>query len=211
MNLLDFKLNYSISTPIELAIKPNIYGWNSESVSLEYVINTYKPESIVEVGSWLGASAIYMASLTNSPILCVDTFLGSNEVLWRENKASQLVNNFDGLYRQFCANITHKQLNNQVSPLPMTSSSAAELLARLEVTVDMVYLDAGHREREVYADLQDWWPLTNKVLIGDDYNSHWPGVIAAADKFAVENNINLEVMDNKFILEKVPARERILN
>ena len=202
MNLLTFKNTYSPLTPLEVSLKPKISGWNSESIALEYAINTYKPESIVEVGSWLGASAIFMASKTKAPILCVDTFLGSNEVLWREGKVNNLVDNFNSIYRQFCANITHKELNNQVSPLPMTSSSAAELLAKLDVTIDMVYLDAGHREREVYADLQDWWPLTNKVLVGDDYNSYWPGVIAAADKFASENNINLQVMDNKFILEK---------
>ena len=196
MNILTFKNTYSPLTPLEVSLKPKISGWNSESIALEYAINTYKPESIVEVGSWLGASAIFMASKTKAPILCVDTFLGSNEVLWREGKVNNLVDNFNSIYRQFCANITHKELNNQVSPLPMTSSSAAELLAKLDVTIDMVYLDAGHREREVYADLQDWWPLTNKVLVGDDYNSYWPGVIAAADKFASENNINLQVMDN---------------
>ena len=202
MNILEFKSTYSNLTPFETSIPHKINGWNSESIALEYAINTYKPESIVEVGSWLGASAIFMASKTKAPILCVDTFLGSNEVLWREGKVNNLVDNFNSIYRQFCANITHKELNNQVSPLPMTSSSAAELLAKLDVTIDMVYLDAGHREREVYADLQDWWPLTNKVLVGDDYNSYWPGVIAAANRFASENNINLQVMDSKFILEK---------
>lgn len=202
MNILEFKNTYSPLTPLEVSLKPKISGWNSESIALEYAINTYKPESIVEVGSWLGASAIYMASLTEAPIVCVDTFLGSNEVLWREGKVNNLVNNFNSIYRQFCANITHKELNNQVSPLPMTSSSAAELLAKLDVTIDMVYIDAGHREREVYADLQDWWPLTNKVLVGDDYNSHWPGVIAAANRFANENNLKLTIMDNKFIFEK---------
>ena len=202
MNILTFKNTYSPLTPLEVSLKPKISGWNSESIALEYAINTYKPESIVEVGSWLGASAIFMASKTKAPILCVDTFLGSNEVLWREGKVNNLVDNFNSIYRQFCANITHKELNNQVSPLPMTSSSAAELLAKLDVTIDMVYLDAGHREREVYADLQDWWPLTNKVLVGDDYNSYWPGVIAAADRFASENNINLQIMDNKFILKR---------
>jgi hypothetical protein len=54
----------------------------------------------------------------------------------------------------------------------------------------------------VYADLQDWWPLTNKVIVGDDYNSSWPGVIAAANRFAEENNLQLEVIDSKFILWK---------
>jgi hypothetical protein len=69
-----------------------------------------------------------------------------------------------------------------------------------KVKVDMVYIDAGHREREVYADLQDWWPLTNKVIVGDDYNSSWPGVISAANRFASENKLGLQVVDSKFLL-----------
>jgi hypothetical protein len=143
-----------------------------------------------------------MASLTKAPIVCVDTFLGSNEVLWRDNVVQNVVQNFDRIYKQFCVNITSKELNKQIVPLPMTSSSAAELMSALDVKVDMVYIDAGHREREVYADLQDWWPLTNKVIVGDDYNSSWPGVISAANRFAEENNLQLEVIDSKFILWK---------
>jgi len=203
MKFQDFKDIYCKITPIELSITPKIQGWNSESISFDYAITRFSPNSIVEVGSWLGASAIYMASLTTAPIICVDTFLGSNEVLWREGKASDVVLNFDSIYKQFRANITSKELNTQIAPLPMTSSSAAELFAKHNATVDMVYLDAGHREREVYADLEDWWPLTNKVLVGDDYNSIWPGVIKAVHRFVDKNNLKLLVMNDKFIITKI--------
>jgi hypothetical protein len=66
----------------------------------------------------------------------------------------------------------------------------------------VVYIDAGHREREVYADLQDYWQLTNKILIGDDYNPVWGGVIIAANRFASENQLQLEIIDDKFILRR---------
>jgi hypothetical protein len=84
----------------------------------------------------------------------------------------------------------------------MTSSSAAELFLKEQVTADVVYIDAGHREREVYADLQDYWQLTNKILIGDDYNPVWDGVIIAANRFALENQLQLEIIDDKFILRR---------
>jgi hypothetical protein len=141
-----------------------------------------------------------MAAQSEAQIICVDTFLGSNEILWREENVKNVTQNFSQVYDQFCANITHAKLNERISPLPMTSSSAAELFAKEQVKIDMVYIDAGHREREVYADLQDWWPLTNKVVVGDDYDSSWSGVISAANRFASENNLNLEVMDSKFLL-----------
>ena len=201
MILKDFIHTYCPETP-NLTGSVNIQGWNSQSEALKCALERTKPESIVEVGSWLGASAIYMSTLTKTPIICVDTFLGSNEVLWRDNVVQNVVQNFDRIYKQFCVNITSKELNKQIVPLPMTSSSAAELMSAHNIKVDMVYIDAGHREREVYADLQDWWPLTNKVIVGDDYNASWPGVIGAVHRFAEENNLQLEVIDSKFILWK---------
>jgi len=200
MNFLEFKKRYCPETPSTTNGEAKIQGWNSESQALKYAIERTKPETIVEVGTWLGASALFMASLSEAEIICVDTFLGSNEVLWRENAVNNLVTDFDRIYKQFCVNITARQANKKISPLPMTSSSASELFSKEQVKIDMVYIDAGHREREVYADLQDWWPLTNKVLVGDDYNSGWPGVISAADRFASENELNLEIVDSKFLL-----------
>jgi cephalosporin hydroxylase len=200
MNFLEFKKRYCPETPSTTNGEVKIQGWNSESQALKYAIERTNPETIVEVGTWLGASALFMASLSEAEIICVDTFLGSNEVLWRENAVNNLVIDFNRIYKQFCVNITARQANKKISPLPMTSSSASELFSKEQVKIDMVYIDAGHREREVYADLQDWWPLTNKVLVGDDYNSGWPGVISAADRFASENELNLEIVDSKFLL-----------
>ena len=142
-----------------------------------------------------------MAELISNPelrILCIDTFLGSNAALWNEQKTEvslhmpQLV--------QFYVNITSKSLNQQIAAMPNTSSAAAELLAQNGIQVDLCYIDAGHRERDVYADLQDFWPLTKKALIGDDFSPVWPGVVAAAERFAFEEHIDMEIMDEKFIL-----------
>lgn len=200
MNWNEFKNLYSPATPQKEWIMHNIQGWNSESPALLYALDQSQSKTIVEVGTWLGASAIFMAENSEAEIIAVDTFLASNEVLWRQKNVENLVNDFSKIYDQFCANITYKNLNNRISPLPMTSSSAAELFTMSGLHVDMAYIDAGHQEREVYADLQDWWPLVDKVLVGDDYNASWPGVISAADRFANENNLDLQIMDSKFLL-----------
>jgi len=200
MDFQEFKKLYTPQTPSIDYLSENIYGWQSTSPALLYALDQSRPETIVEVGTWLGASAIFMAENSQAEIIAVDTFLASNQSLWTEKYVENLVDNFDKIYNQFCANITFKQLNNRISPLPMTSSSAAELFVKNDVRVDMAYIDAGHREREVYADLEDWWPIVDKVLVGDDYNGSWPGVIAAADRFANENNLDLQIMDSKFLL-----------
>ena len=202
MNFKQFKNKYCKETPKCSSLSSRIQGWGSESIALTQAINETNPQSIVEVGTWLGASAIHLAKHTQNEIICVDTYLASNEILWRQGEVKNLVENFTQVYDQFCANITHSNLNLQISPLPMTSSAAAELFLQENVKVDMVYIDAGHREREVYADLEDWWPLTNSILVGDDYSSKWPGVILAADRFSLENNLNMQIIDYKFILRR---------
>ena len=199
MNIKQLSDKYNLQTPIILG-DSKVQGWGSESEALQKAIDGINPESIVEVGTWLGASALFMGKISSAHILCVDTFLASNEILWREGNVQNLVQDFNQLYNQFCVNITNANMNERISVLPMTSSSAAELLAKENVMVDMVYIDAGHRDREVYADLQDWWPLTKKVLVGDDYNPVWGGVISAADRFASENQLNLQILDSKFLL-----------
>jgi len=203
MNLRDFKSKYNLYTPIKQG-NSHIQGWQSDSDVFRQMINRYKPDTIIEVGTWLGASALHMASLIKDrdfSILCVDTFLGSNAALW-DDYPKDLIGDFSAIYDQFCVNITSHYLNDQVAPLPMTSSSAAELLRNNHVTVDMVYIDAGHRYREVLADLEDWYPLANKVVLGDDYSPVWAGVQDAVKDFTSAHNISYEVTDQKFIIGK---------
>ena len=203
MNLKDFKSKYNLSTPIKHG-ETHIQGWQSDSSVFTDVIKRYKPKTIIEVGSWLGASALHMASLmkdTDFDIICVDTFLGSNSALW-DDYNRDLVNNFSSIYDQFCINVTSHYLNSQISPLPMTSSGAAELIRLNHVVVDMVYIDAGHRYRDVLADLQDWYPLASKVVVGDDYSPVWAGVQDAVKDFTQSMNISYQDQDQKFIIGK---------
>ena len=91
MNFVDFKKKYCESTPMVTNLEPKIQGWNSRSVALKQAVEQANPESIVEVGSWLGASALFMAEQSKAQIICVDTFLGSNEVLWRNGDVKDVV------------------------------------------------------------------------------------------------------------------------
>lgn len=202
MNLKEFKEKYSKGTP-KVDGEADHHGWNSESVVFDTVIGEIVPESIIEVGSWLGQSAIYMANLMYEPnILCVDVWLPTHNMTWGAHEPFDVTSNFDSVYKQFCINITDKGMNDYISPLPMTSASAASVLSEMGVTADIIYIDAGHTKRDVYSDLEDWWPLANGALIGDDYSFDWPGVVDAADQFAADHNLVLEDNDRKFVLWK---------
>lgn len=202
MNLKQFVDTFDLSTPV-LEGTPAIEGWQSKSHAFDWVISKTQPTSIIEVGSWVGASAIHMAKIIDNPdlqILCIDTFLGSNAALWLPPYKMRATPFHLPQFELFSFNVTSLRLNNTIAALPTTSSTAAEMLTAYPAHADLVYIDAGHRERDVYADLQDYWPLTGKALIGDDFNQAWPGVITAAERFAYEQKLDLQVMDHKFIL-----------
>lgn len=202
MNLKEFRNKYSKRTPV-VAGTPNHFGWNSNSEVFNLIIEEVQPKSIIEVGSWFGQSAIHMAETMEEPnILCVDVWLPTHNLTWGNHDPFDVTVKFDSVYQQFCINITDKDLNDYISPLPMTSTSAAAVLSNLGVAADIIYLDAGHTKRDVYSDLEDWWGLANSALIGDDYSPDWPGVIEAADQFSQEMDIHMEAMDRKFVLWK---------
>jgi hypothetical protein len=50
-------------------------------------------------------------------------------------------------------------------------------------SVDMVFIDGGHRYEDVWGDIEAWLPKTRKLLCGHDYNhKHWPGVVQAVEE-----------------------------
>jgi cephalosporin hydroxylase len=62
----------------------DMQGWSSSGPLCREVISAVRPEVIVEVGTWKGASAIHMAQTArdlglSTQIICVDTWLGSTE------------------------------------------------------------------------------------------------------------------------------------
>jgi len=64
--------------------------WNSELPIFEELIKRNEPKRIIEVGSWLGGSAIRMAQICrdlgyDAKIICIDTWLGDSRLV--ENKA----------------------------------------------------------------------------------------------------------------------------
>jgi predicted O-methyltransferase YrrM len=179
----------------------DLQGWNSTHPYFARFIDEVRPKEIIEVGSWKGGSAIHMAELCtkqhiDSTILCVDTWLGSNEILWRNSSLRQMLllqNGYPHVHGQFLANVILSGFQDNIFALPMTSLSAAELLQAFEITADLIYIDAGHGEYEVYGDVSHYWRLlrVGGVMIGDDYHHTWPGVVRAVNRFASDTKMEL--------------------
>lgn len=156
--------------------------------------------TFVEVGSWKGRSAAYMAvEIANSNkdirLFCVDTWQGSKEHQGHDLSA---------LYQTFLDNM--RPVERHYIPLRMTSLEASRKFK--DNSLDFVFLDASHEYEDVRDDILAWLPKVKPggVLAGHDYyqgGEHFPGVKKAADELLH----NFEVSENCFVYHKDKLRD----
>jgi hypothetical protein len=183
-------------------------GWGSRHPVFEHAIATYRPELIIEVGTWKGASALHMASIARrlmlpTQILCVDTWLGAPEHILRDDyyESLRMRNGYPQLFHTFMANVLREGYDDLISPLPQTSENAAAILRRRGLRADVIYIDAAHEYEPAARDLEAYWPLltANGLLFGDDYPKA-PGVVRAVHEFADRHGLLVYAGGGKFAL-----------
>ncbi len=185
----------------------DIQGWHSQHHIFKELIELVKPRVIIEVGSWKGASVIHMCEHTQSPIICVDTFLGE-EAFWIEDQWRPHLKFKGGrptIYNTFMSNVIRQKRHNQIIPLSLSTITAARYLKKLGIKADLIYVDASHEAGDVYRDLEFYWELleTGGVLFGDDYMGHFQGLIDDVNKFVQDKHLELHVTNVKWWARKV--------
>jgi SAM-dependent methyltransferase len=189
-------------------------GWNSQHPSFEEIIRKTRPDLVIDVGVWKGASTILLADLLrqhgiNGAVIGIDTFLGSVEHWDRSSGFAGLIQHRFGrplLYEQFLSNVVLAGAHDRIVPLAQTTTIAGVLLARIGVQAGLIHIDASHEYEDVLRDARLYWQILapGGFLIGDDYNRDWPGVIKAADQFAAEMGVALMSSAPKWIVRKPP-------
>ena len=172
-------------------IYENISGWFTFPELYRNIVLLYPNNShFVEVGTWLGQSAAYMAveiinSNKNIKFDCVDTWKGSEEHI-NEKVIFQ-----DTLYENFLSNI--EPVKSVVNPIRNTSIEASKLYE--DNSLDFVFLDAAHDYENVKNDIDAWYPKVKSggVLAGHDYSSAWHEVVHAVNTFLKEKNYSLYI------------------
>ncbi len=174
----------------------NIQGWFTFPNFYSTIAEKFQPEvqdryHIVEVGSWLGKSACYMAvelinngNSDNVIFDCVDTWEGSIEHInedgliefdWVEvnrygniEKQEHYVITSDELYEKFLEII--EPVRHIINPIRMKSVDAAKLYD--DGSLDLVFIDAGHTFEDVVADIEAWLPKVRPYgfIAGHDYS-----------------------------------------
>lgn len=136
--------------------------------------------TIVEVGCWKGKSLSYLlVEAKNSGkklrIIGVDNFKGNVDEPTMLLEASQT-----DLYAE-CMSNAHRA-GYPVEIIKSDSAGGAKMLQN--ASVDFVFIDAGHDEQSVRADIKAWLPKVKPggVLAGHDYDTvSDPGVVRAVD------------------------------
>ncbi len=145
------------------------HDWFSREnkVMLQKIIEEKRPRIIIEVGSWLGDSAIFMAKLMpeDGKLYAVDHWLGS----FNHQKDHPVTPKLKTLYQQFLSNVIHSGLTHKIVPIKMSSLEAARMLA---VEADLIYVDGSHLEDDVFRDIVAWHPMLapGGIICGDDWN-----------------------------------------
>lgn len=151
-------------------------GWFHHGDKILELLEQHRPKVCVELGTWLGASAIPVALSIrrwHGVLTCVDTW---SDDIYQAGPTSPwcLVS---------CArNLVAAGVSN-VRLVPTTTLDAASGWSE---PIDYLYIDADHSYEAVSQDLYAWLPHVKRggLIVGDDYgNQAFPGVQRAWDEF----------------------------
>lgn len=146
--------------------------------TFEWIIRTVAPSSIIEVGSWKGHSANFMAdacrrAALKTKIVCIDTFLGAVEhwVLPGQIDHLHIKNGRPTILERFQANTIARGNQDMVYPFAIDSANAAQVFEHFQFRADLIFIDAAHDYDDVISDIRSYYPLLSEkgVLFGDDY------------------------------------------
>lgn len=153
-------------------------------------IEQANPGVIVEVGSFVGESAIHMANVCKQQgrgavILCVDTWGGGIDHWEKVPEKLRFWFGRPSLYYQFIGNVIAKGASDMILPIAVDSINGARLLKLLGIVPQMVYVDGSHEEGDVLRDYEAYWSLLPRggVMLVDDLTNWFPGVLKDFDRF----------------------------
>lgn len=192
-----------------LNLSHDTQGWNSSNPIFRRLIETLKPDTIIEVGVWKGASLIHMANICREldlPTILygVDAWFGHVGDMIGNAPPSPIPPHWSTatLYEQFLYNVMYAGHEERIIPVWQLTRWGALCLTGWGVTADLIYLDAGHDEHEALADMRNYWPLLREggVMFGDDYSEAY-GVKEAVGRFAHEVGKQVQVEGCQWFLD----------
>lgn len=153
----------------------------SELKALYYAVLFAPRGNVVEIGSWLGKSTVFIAKALqqkdSGQVYAVDTFQGN---AGKESLYTAPLSEDESIYQRFKNNLNVAGVQKVVKPLKTTSEKASYKKELKSAAV--VFIDGCHEYDEVLEDIKRWKSHVKKdgLLILHDYHPNFPGVVAAA-------------------------------
>lgn len=135
---------------------PQIDGMVSYA-ELNWLYRTSKAvDSFLEIGSYKGKSTHAILSSGCKEVYAVDHFVGSSDPVETGNLDT---------YEEFRKNV------RGFSNLTIHRMSSLEAVSKFEdKSLDVVFIDGGHKIQEITEDIVAWLPKAKKIICGHDYN-----------------------------------------
>lgn len=207
------KIHHGISPYVGFPVREWLGVWyNDPGAKREFhveVIERCNPGLIVEVGTFVGESAIFMAEhlkrrKKDSAILCIDTWLGGIDHWIKVPEKLRFWFGRPSLYYQFIANVIQRGMHDKILPLALDSINGARLLKALNIIPDMIYVDASHEKGDVLRDYEFYWDILKPggYFLVDDLTNWFPGVLEDWKTFTNNIRIDPQVVGEKGLLIK---------
>ena len=185
---------------------PSIW-FDFQSIYDEAVERAAPGSSLVEVGSFWGQSALYLAEAAKIAdkglkVYCVDVW--SRDFTNPDGDEGRIEARHHGsLFETFAYYIEQSGLTAaDLRVLRMDSLEAAELF--LCTNVSFVFLDNNHEYDHVCRELDFWWDIVKYTgfIAGHDWTDEFHGVKEAVTEFCDQNatNTTLELKGKSWIL-----------
>ena len=154
---------------IDIIKADRIHGMMPASYLYFLAKEASKCRSVVEVGSWRGRTTRAICDNCPGEVFAVDTWRGSEELVYEMTFMQDLTGDSDWLFHEFCENLKDCQ---NLRLVRSNSLEAAEKFSAIGKQFDMVFLDAAHDYESTKADILAWYPLVSPggYLFGDDYS-----------------------------------------
>ncbi|GMI66741.1 hypothetical protein like AT1G01180 [Hibiscus trionum] len=195
-----------------------IKGWGSNGAVFEHLIERVKPRVIIEVGTFLGASALHMVNVTRklglqTQILCVDDFRGWPGFRDRF-KDINMINGDVLLLQQFMQNVVYFNATGSVLPVPFSTGSGLEKLCEWGITADLIEIDAGHDFISAWGDINRAYRILRPggVIFGHDYFTAADnrGVRRAVNLFAKMNNLKIKTDGQHWVIDTTSTKTNLI-
>ena len=143
---------------------------------MRQLISLNHTKVIVDIGSYYGASTIYLARKAQNAIVFAVDIWDEDKLLTEHGEeygveATRELFNLYPYYETFLVNTW--DFKEAIIPMKMTSKEALDLLKKYEIVPDLIYVDGDNRYEVVKQDITsclNYFPSAH--IVGDDYGIH---------------------------------------